>query len=134
VLGVACRERPPHELCRTLGVAHSGQALIELRAGLVGNPLQGFVEVITGVHGELRCHARVGRVSQDVHMDLAASTPKLTIWVTTVCRSLHVAEMVKHVPEQCRKAGVVQPITTEPSVDPEGGVGLVVHLSTTRKK
>jgi hypothetical protein len=125
VLGVACRERPPHELCRTLGVAHSGQALaphrvalilnrehgnggagkaqwvalIELCAGLVGNPLQGVVEVITGVRGELGCHARVGRVSHDVHMDLAASTPKLTVWVTTVCRSLHVAETVKHVPE-----------------------------------
>jgi hypothetical protein len=41
---------------------------------------------------------------------------------------------VKHDPEQGREAETVQPITTEPSVGPEGGVGIVIHLSTTRKK
>jgi hypothetical protein len=37
--------------------------------------------------------------------------------------------MVKHILEQGRKAGTVQPITTEPSVGPEGGVRVVIHLS-----
>jgi hypothetical protein len=37
-------------------------------------------------------------------------------------------------PEQDGKPGVVQPITTEPSVGSEGGVGVVIHLSKTREK
>jgi hypothetical protein len=104
-------------------------ALTELYEGLVGNPLQGVIEIIAGGHGELDRHARVGRVSQDVHVDLAASTPELT-----VRGNPRVAKMVKHVPEQCRKARTVQPVITKPSIGPEGGVGVVVHLSTTRNE
>jgi hypothetical protein len=67
-------------------------------------------------------------------MDLTAPTPKLTVQATMVCGSPRVAKTVKHVPEQGRKAGTVQAVSTEPSIGPEGGVGVVVHLSTTRKK
>jgi hypothetical protein len=160
VLGVACRERPPCMVCRTLRVTHSGQALAlhhvalilnreqgngsagkarqvvltELHEGLVGSPLQGVVEVIAGGRGEPGHHARVRRVSQDVHVDLTTSTPELTVRVITVCGSPRVAEMVKHVPEQGRKVGTVQPVATEPSIGPDGDVGLVIHLSITRKK
>jgi hypothetical protein len=94
----------------------------------VGSPLHGVIEVITGGRGEPGCHARVRRVSRDVHVDLAASTPELMVRVITVRGSPRVAKMVKHVPEQGRKAQTVQPITTEPFVSPEGGVGVVVHL------
>jgi hypothetical protein len=147
-------------VCRTLGVTHNGQALapcrvalilnreqgnggagkawqvalIELHEGLVGSPLQDVVEVITGDRGEPGCHARVGRVSRDVHVDLTASMLELTVRATTVRGSPRVAEMVKHVPKQARKARTVQLIATEPSVGPEGGVGVVIYLSTTRKK
>jgi hypothetical protein len=160
VLGVACRERPSRVVCRMLGVAHSGQALAprhaalilereqgnggagkvrqvlltKLREGPVGSPLQGVVEIIAGGRGKPGHHARVGRVRRDIHMNLTASTPELMVQATMVHESPHVAETVKHVPEQCWKAGTVQPITTEPSVSPEGDVGVVGHLSTTRKK
>jgi hypothetical protein len=50
-------------------------------------------------------------VSQNVHVDLAASTLELTVH-----GSLHVAETVERVLEQSRKARTVQPIITEPSV------------------
>jgi hypothetical protein len=103
-------------------------ALTELHESLVVSPLQGAIEVVAGGR-----HAKVRRVSQDVHLDLAASTPKLMVWATTVCGSPRVAETVKHVLEQGRKAGTVQPIAAKPSVDPEGGIGVVVHLSETRK-
>jgi hypothetical protein len=135
VLGIACRERPPRVVCRTLGVAHSGQALTprrvalvmnreqgnggagkaqqvaltELHEGLVGSPLQGVVEVVAGGHGELGRHAWVRKVSRDVHVDLATFTPKLTVRVTTVHESPRVAKTVKHVPEQDRKAGRCNP-------------------------
>jgi hypothetical protein len=109
-------------------------ALTELHEGLVGSPLQGVIEVIAGGRGESGRHARVRRVRRDVHVDLAVSTSELTVRVTTVHGSLRVTEMVKHVPEQGRKARTVQPVTTEPSVGSEGGVGVVIHLSTTRKK
>jgi hypothetical protein len=66
-------------------------------------------------------------------MDLTALRPKLTVWVTTVRGSPRVAKTVKHVPEQGRKAGMVQPVATDLSVGPEGGVGIVVHLLETRK-
>jgi hypothetical protein len=105
VLGIACRERPPCVVRRTLGVTHSGQALAprhvalilnreqgdggaskarqvvltELREGLVGSPPQGVVEVVASGRGEPGRHARVGRVSWDVHVDLVASTPELTV-------------------------------------------------------
>jgi hypothetical protein len=160
VLGIACRERPPRVVCRTLGVARSGQALtpcrvalnldgeqgnggtgkarhvalIELREGLVGSHLQGVIEVIAGGCGEPGRHAWVGRVSQDIHVDLVVSTSKLTVRATPVCRSPRMAEPVEHEPEQGRKAQTVQPVTTEPSVGPDGGVGVVIHLSTTVKK
>jgi hypothetical protein len=45
-----------------------------------------------------------------------------------------VAEAVQHVPKQGGKPGAVQPITTEPSTDSKGGVGVVIHLSKTREK
>jgi hypothetical protein len=32
------------------------------------------------------------------------------------------------------KTGVVQPVATEPSIGSEGGIGVVIHLSKTRKK
>jgi hypothetical protein len=160
MLGVACLELPPHVVCRTLGVAHSGQALAscwvslildreqgnggtgkarqvaltELQEGLVGSPLQGVVEVVAGGRGEPGHHAQIRRVSRDIHMDLIASTPKLMIQARMVRGSPRVAEMVKHVPKQGWKAHTVQPITTELSVSPEGGVGVVIHLSKTRKK
>jgi hypothetical protein len=56
------------------------------------------------------------------------------VWVATVCRNSHVAKAVQYVPEQGGKTGVVQPITTEPSISSECVVGVVVHLSKTRKK
>jgi hypothetical protein len=125
VLGVACRECLTRVARRTLGVIHSGQALvprrvalvldgeqgnsstgkackvalIELREGLVGNPLQSVVEVVAGGRGEPDRYNRVGGVSRDVRVDLAASTPKLTVWVATVRGSPHVVETVKHITE-----------------------------------
>jgi hypothetical protein len=112
------------------GVGKARQvALIELREGLVGSPLQGIIEVVVGGHGELGRHARVGRVGQDVHVDLVASTPKLTVRALTVRGSPRVAEMVMHISEQGQKARTMQPITTEPSVGLECSVGVVVHLA-----
>jgi hypothetical protein len=67
-------------------------------------------------------------------MDLVASTPKLMVRAATVHKSSRVAEMVEHVPEQGRKTRTVQHITTEPFISPEGGVGVVIHLSKIRKK
>jgi hypothetical protein len=107
--------------------------LTELYEGLVASPLQGVIEVIVGGRGKLGHHARVGKVSQDVHVDLAASMPELMVWVATLHGSPRVAEMVEHIPEQGRKAGMVQRVTMEPSIGPEGGVGVVIHLSGTRK-
>jgi hypothetical protein len=108
--------------------------LTELHEGLVGSPLQGVIEVIAGGRGEPGRHAQVRRVSWDVHVDLAASTPEFTVWATMVRGSPHVAEMVEHVPELGWKARMEQPIIMEPSISPKGGVGVVVHLSKTRKK
>jgi hypothetical protein len=97
VLGVACRECPTRVVSLTLGVANGGQALTpncvalipdgeqgnggavearqvaltKLHEGLVGNPIQSIIDVITLSRGEPSHHARVGRVSQDVHVDLA---------------------------------------------------------------
>jgi hypothetical protein len=67
-------------------------------------------------------------------MDLKASMPELLVRATAVRGNPLVVKTVKHIPEQGRKAGTVQPIVTEPSVGLEGGVGVVIHLSTTRKK
>jgi hypothetical protein len=153
-MGVACRERPPHMIHLMLRVTHSGQALApcrvalvldkeqgnggaskarqvvltELCDSLVGSPLQGVVKVIADDRGELGRHAQVRRVSRDVHMNLTVSTPELMVWVTTVHGSPRVAKTVKHVPEQGQKAGTMQLVATEPSVSPEGGIEVVVHL------
>jgi hypothetical protein len=109
-------------------------ALTKLHEGPVGNTLQGVIEVIVGGRGEPGPHALVGRMGRDVHVDVTTSTPKLMVRVTIVCGSPCVAETVKHVLKQGREAGTVQPVTTEPSVGPEGGVWVVIHLSTTKKK
>jgi hypothetical protein len=45
-----------------------------------------------------------------------------------------VAETAQHVPEHGQKTGTVQPIATKPSVGPEGGIGVVIHLSKIREK
>jgi hypothetical protein len=67
-------------------------------------------------------------------MDLAVPQPELTVWTATVRGKPRVAEAVQHVPEQGGEPGVVQPITTEPSVGSKGGVGVVIHLSKTKEK
>jgi hypothetical protein len=115
VLGMACRERPTRVVSQTLGVANGGQALAPHRValilnreqgnggaiealhvaltklceGLVGSPLQSVVEVVAPSR-----HAWVRGVSRDVHIDPAASTPELTVRVTTVGGSPHVAKAV----------------------------------------
>jgi hypothetical protein len=48
-------------------------------------------------------------VSQDVHVDLTASTAKLMVRAAMVCGSPRVAKTVEHVPEQSQKAGIVNP-------------------------
>jgi hypothetical protein len=73
-------------------------------------------------------------VSLNVHMDLAAPQPELTVWTAMLCRYPHIAKVVQHVPEQGGKIGVVQPITTEPSVGSKGEIGVVIHLLKTREK
>jgi hypothetical protein len=62
-------------------------------------------------------------------VDLAVPRPELT-----VRRSPLIAKAVQHVPEQGGKDGAVQPVTTEPSIGSEGGIGVVVHLLKTREK
>jgi hypothetical protein len=149
VLGVGCRECPTRGVGRKLGVANGGHvltphpvalilnrgqgnggviedkqvALTELREGLVGSRLQSVIEVIVPSG-----HGQVGGVSRDVHMDLAAPKPELMVRTAMVRGGPHVAKMVQHVPEQGGKIGAVQPVTTEPSVGSEGGIGVVVHL------
>jgi hypothetical protein len=61
-------------------------------------------------------------------MDLAAPQSELMVLTATIRGEPHVAEAVQHVPEQGGKPGVVQSITTEPSIDSKGGVGVVIHL------
>jgi hypothetical protein len=104
-------------------------ALTELHEGLVHSPLQSVVEVVACSRGEPGRHAGVRGVSWDAHVDLATSTPELMVRAATVRRISCVAETGQHVPEQGQKAVMVQPITTKPSIDPEGGVGIVAHLS-----
>jgi hypothetical protein len=79
-------------------------------------------------------HSWVSGVSQNVHMDLAAPQPELMVWAATIWGNPRVAKAVEHVPEQGEKTRAVQPVTTEPSVGSEGGVGVVIHLSKTREK
>jgi hypothetical protein len=160
VLGVACGKRPTRMVGRKLGVADGGHALTphrvalisngeqgnggvaenwqvaltELREGLVGSPLQSVVEVVTPSRGKPSRHGRVGGVSRNIHMDLAAPQPELTVRTATVRGKTCVAEAVQHIPKQGRKPGAVQPVTTEPSVGSKGGVGVIIHLSKTREK
>jgi hypothetical protein len=109
-------------------------ALKKLREGFVGSPLQSVIEVIARSRGESSRHARVGGVSQDIHVDLAVSMPEQMVWAAMVHGGLHVATVVQHVLAQSGEARTVQPIATKPSVGSEGGVGVVVHLSKTREK
>jgi hypothetical protein len=160
VLGVVCGKRPTRMVGRRLGVADGGHALTphrvalilngeqgnggvteswqvaltELHEGLVGSPLQSVVEVVTASRGKPSRHGQVGGVSQNVHMDLVAPQPELTVRTATVHRKPCVAEAMQHVPKQGGKPGAVQPVTTEPSVGSKGGVGVVIHLSKIREK
>jgi hypothetical protein len=155
VLGVACGKRPTSMVGRTLRVADGDHALTphcvalvpngeqgkdsvaenrqvaltELREGLVGSPLQSVVEVVTPSRGKPSRHGRVDGVSRNVHMDLAAPQPELMVRTAMVRGKTRVAEAMQHVPKQGGKPGVVQPVTTEPSVGSKGGVGVVIHLS-----
>jgi hypothetical protein len=116
------------------GVTENRQVVLtELREGLVGSPLQSVVEVVTSSRGKPSCHGRVGGVRRNVHVDLAAPQPKLTVRSATVCGKPRVAETVQHVPEQGGKPGVVQPVKTEQYVGSKGGIGVVIHLSKTRE-
>jgi hypothetical protein len=133
VLGVKCAKRPTRKVGRKLGVTDGGHtltpqrvalipngeqgnggvtedwqvALTELREGLVGSPLQSVVEVITPSHGKPSRHGRVGGVSRNVHMDLAAPQPELTVRMATVRGKPRVAEAVQYIPEQGGKPGAV---------------------------
>jgi hypothetical protein len=101
MLGIACGKRPTRMVGQKLGVADGGHvltphrvaqilngeqgnggvaetrqvALTELREGLVGSPLQSVVEVAVSSRGKPSHHGRVGGVSRDVHVDLAAPQP-----------------------------------------------------------
>jgi hypothetical protein len=160
MLGVACHERPTRVVGQKLGVANGNHVLIphrvalvpnreqgdggvtedrqvvliELGEGLVSSPLQSVIEVIDPNCGEPSRHGRVGGVSRNVHMDLAMPMSELTVRVTMVCGNPLVAKAVQQVPMQDGKTVVVQPVTTEPSIGYEGGVGVVVHLSKIREK
>jgi hypothetical protein len=109
-------------------------ALTELHEGLVSSPLQSVIEVIASSRGEPSRYGRVSGVSQNVHMDLAAPKPKLTVRAATVRGGPRVAKMVQHILEQGGKTRAVQSITTEPSVNSKGSVGVVIHQSKTREK
>jgi hypothetical protein len=160
VLGVACGKRPTRMVGRKLGVADGSHVLAphyvalilngeqgnggvvedwqvvltQLHEGLVGSPLQSVIDVVTSSRGTPSRHGRVGRVSRNVHMDLAAPQAELMIWAAAVRGKPRIAEAVQHVPEQGGKPGAVQPVATEPSVGSQGGVGVVIHLSKTREK
>jgi hypothetical protein len=110
VLGVACCKRPTHMVGRKLGVTNGGHALTPHRValipngeqsdgsdtedqkvaltklceGLVGSPLQSVIEVVISSRGKLSRHSRVSGVSRNVHMDLAAPEPKLTVRIAMV--------------------------------------------------
>jgi hypothetical protein len=160
VLGVACSKRPISMVGRKLGVADGGRALTphrialilngeqgnggvtenwqvvltELREGLVGSPLQSVIEAVPSSRGKPSRHGRVGGVSQNVHVDLAAPQPELMVRTAVIRGKPHVAEAVQHAPKQGGKPGAVQPVTTEPTISSKGGVGVVIYLSKTREK
>jgi hypothetical protein len=81
--------------------------LTELHEGLVGSPLQSVIKVVTPSRGKPTCHGRVDGVSWNVHMDLAAPQPKLTVWAAVIRGKPRVAEVVQHVSEQGGKSGAV---------------------------
>jgi hypothetical protein len=112
---------------------HWQMALTEFHEGLVDSPLQSVIKVVPSSRGKPSRHGRIGGVSRDVHMDLAAPQPELTVRTAMVREKPRVAEAVQHVPEQGGKPGAVQPITTEPSIGSKGDVGVVIHLSKTRE-
>jgi hypothetical protein len=88
------------------GVAEDRQvALTELCEGLVGSPLQSVIEVVASSHGKPSHHSRVSGVSQNVHMDLAAPQPELTVRMAMVSRNPHVAKVVQHVRSKVGKPG-----------------------------
>jgi hypothetical protein len=160
VLGVACGKRPTRMVGRKLGIADGGHtltphrvalvlngeqgndgvtedwqmALTELREGLVGSPLQSVVEVVASSRGKPSHHGRAGGVSRNVHVDLAVPQPELMVRTATVHEKTRVAKAVQHVPKQGGKPGAVQPVTTEPSINCKGGVGVVIHLLKIREK
>jgi hypothetical protein len=143
VLGVACHERPTRVVGRKLGVTNGGHALTphrivfvlnggqgndgitenrqvtltELRESLVGRPLQSVVKVVASSRGKPSRHSQISGVR-----------------VAMVRGNPYVAKVVQHVPDEGGKTGVVQPVTTKPSVGSQGGVGVVVHLSKIREK
>jgi hypothetical protein len=101
---------------------------------LMGSPFQSVIDVVTLSYGKPGRHGRVGGVSRNIHMDLAAPQPELMVRAAVIRGKPHVAEAVQYVPEQDRKPGAVQPIATEPSVGSKGGVEVVIHLSETRER
>jgi hypothetical protein len=133
VLGVACGKRPTRMVGQRLGVTDGGHtltpyrvalilngkqgnggvtenrqvALTELRESLVGSPLQSVVEIVTPSRGKPSRHGWVGGVSRNVHIDLTAPQPELTVRTAMVHGKPHVAEAVQHVPEQGGKPGAV---------------------------
>jgi hypothetical protein len=109
-------------------------ALTELCEGLVGSPLQSVVEVVTPSHGKPSCYGRVGGVSRNVHMDLAAPQPELMVRAAAIHEKSRVAKAVQHVPEQGGKPWAVQSVTAESFISSKGGVGVVIHLSKIREK
>jgi hypothetical protein len=72
-------------------------ALTKLHEGLLGNPLQSVIKVITLSRGEPSSHSQVKGVSRDVHVDLTAWTQELTVRTITVHRSPRVAKAVQHI-------------------------------------
>jgi hypothetical protein len=66
-------------------------------------------------------------------VDLTTPTNEFVVQAATVRGGPYEAERVQHVPQQGGKAMMVQPVTTEPSISTEGGVGVVVHLSKQRR-
>jgi hypothetical protein len=133
VLGVACGKRPTRMVGRKLGVTDGGHTLTphsvalipngeqgnggvtenwqvvltELCEGLVGSPLQSVIDVVTPSRGKPSRHGRVGGVSRNVHMNLVAPQPKLTVWTAMVRGKTHVAKAVQRVPKQGGKPGAV---------------------------
>jgi hypothetical protein len=79
------------------GVAEDRQVVLtKLLEGLVGNPLQSVIEVVIPSRGR---HGQVGGVSWNVHIDLAAPQPELTVQAAAIRGKSRVTEAVQHVPE-----------------------------------